>query len=162
MLYYNILYNSILVIICVHLQSRAPRAGTANLRTKILDPRGFDSSIIVKFRAGILMSIGNFPGKFESTNLSRDTLSREIGRIVQVVTFWPSRKTRRLSAEFGHPPSRMVWLQYIFKWCGYIYIYIYIYMCVCMYIYIYTHIYIHTYIHICIYIYIYIYTYIHV
>ena len=34
---------------------------TANLRTKILDIRGFDSSIIFILRAGILMSIGNFP-----------------------------------------------------------------------------------------------------
>ena len=32
---------------------------TANLRTKILDFRGFDSSIILTLRGGILMSIGN-------------------------------------------------------------------------------------------------------
>ena len=34
---------------------------TANLRTKILDFRGFDSSIILMSRGGILMSIGHFP-----------------------------------------------------------------------------------------------------
>ena len=34
---------------------------TANLRTKILDFTGFDSSIIFILRGGILMSIGNFP-----------------------------------------------------------------------------------------------------
>ena len=39
----------------------APPALTANLRTKVLDFRGFDSSIILILRGGILMSIGNFP-----------------------------------------------------------------------------------------------------
>ena len=46
---------------------RLPRAqtqhmseGTANLRTKIIDFRGFDSSIIIISRAGFLMSIVNF------------------------------------------------------------------------------------------------------
>ena len=34
---------------------------TANLRTKILDFRGFDSSIILILRGGILMSMGNSP-----------------------------------------------------------------------------------------------------
>ena len=33
----------------------------ANLRTKILDFRGFDSSIISILRGGVLMSIGEFP-----------------------------------------------------------------------------------------------------
>ena len=32
---------------------------TANLRTKILDFRGFDSSILLSLRCGILMSIGD-------------------------------------------------------------------------------------------------------
>ena len=44
---------------------------TANLRTKILDFRGFDSSRILILRGG----------HFESSNLSRDHLSREIGRM---------------------------------------------------------------------------------
>ena len=34
---------------------------TANLRTKIVHFRGFDSSIILKLRGGILMPIGKFP-----------------------------------------------------------------------------------------------------
>ena len=34
--------------------------GTANLRTSIMDFRGFDSSIILILRGGILMSIGDF------------------------------------------------------------------------------------------------------
>ena len=36
-------------------------SSTAKLRTKILDFRGFDSSIILLLRGGILMSIGNIP-----------------------------------------------------------------------------------------------------
>ena len=36
-------------------------AGAANLRTKILDFRGFDSSIILIAREGILRPIGNIP-----------------------------------------------------------------------------------------------------
>ena len=58
--------------------------GTANLRTKVLDFRGFDSSIILILRAGILMSIA---GSFlvinlssQVINLSREILSREMGR----------------------------------------------------------------------------------
>ena len=45
-------------------------AGAANLRTKILDFGGFDSSTILNLRGGIL----TFPGNLESTNLSRDHL----------------------------------------------------------------------------------------
>ena len=39
----------------------APPRPTADLRTKILDFRGFDSSIIVVLRGGILMCMGSFP-----------------------------------------------------------------------------------------------------
>ena len=46
---------------------------TANLRTKTLDLSGLDSSVI-------LMYIWKLSGKFESSNLSRDHLSRETGR----------------------------------------------------------------------------------
>ena len=46
---------------------------TTNLRTKIMEFRGFDSSIMLIIRGGIVMSIGNFPGSLESTSLSRDT-----------------------------------------------------------------------------------------
>ena len=37
--------------------------GTANLRAKILDFRGYDSSRILFSRGGILMSIGDVPDK---------------------------------------------------------------------------------------------------
>ena len=52
---------------------------TANLRTKNMDFRGLDSNIILLLRGEILMST-EFPGSLESTNLSRDNLSGEIGR----------------------------------------------------------------------------------
>ena len=56
---------------------------TANLPTNIMDFRGFDSRIILILRGGILMSVHReFPGKFESSNLSRDNVSREIGRSI--------------------------------------------------------------------------------
>ena len=42
---------------------------TADLRTKILDFRGFDSSRILKFRRGIIMPIGTFP---ELSQLKQD------------------------------------------------------------------------------------------
>ena len=35
--------------------------GTANLPSNIVDFRGFDSSIILMLRGGILMAIGDFP-----------------------------------------------------------------------------------------------------
>ena len=64
-----------------------PLPTMANLRTKILDFRGFDSSRILTLRGRITRPIGNFPGKIESRNLSRDNISREIGRIRTVVNY---------------------------------------------------------------------------
>ena len=46
---------------------RAQLEITANLRTKILDFRGFDSGRTLISRGGMLMSMGDFPGSFEST-----------------------------------------------------------------------------------------------
>ena len=52
---------------------------TANLCTKIMDFRGFDSSrILIGWNS---QAHGELPRKFESSNLSRDNLSREIGRM---------------------------------------------------------------------------------
>ena len=53
---------------------------TANLRTKILNLRGFDSSTRLILRVGFSGPKGT-PQKFESTHLSRETLGREIGRM---------------------------------------------------------------------------------
>ena len=59
------------------------KKSTANLRTKIPDFRGFDSSRISIVR-GEILTCGHvhreFNGKFESSNLSRNNISREIGR----------------------------------------------------------------------------------
>ena len=54
----------------------------ANLRTEILDFRGFDSSGILIFKGWNSHVHREFPGSSESTNLStsRDNLSRELGR----------------------------------------------------------------------------------
>ena len=52
---------------------------TANLRTKIMDFRGFGSSRTLILRGGIPRAHREFPGKLASSNLSRDNLSREIG-----------------------------------------------------------------------------------
>ena len=54
---------------------------SANLRTKLLDFGGFDSSRILILRGDNSCAHGEFPGNFESTNLSWDNLSREIGRM---------------------------------------------------------------------------------
>ena len=48
---------------------RTPTARTANLRTKILDFRGFDSSIDLCLRGGIPRPIGDFPKSLSQTIL---------------------------------------------------------------------------------------------
>ena len=75
---------------------------TADLRTKITDFRGFDSNRILILRGGILMSghvHEEFPGKLESSNLSRNNLSRDIHlqaewqrgvRPIPLLTLWSS------------------------------------------------------------------------
>ena len=47
---------------------------------QVLDCRGFDSSSILILKCVILMSTGGFPEILSSPNLSRDSLSREMGR----------------------------------------------------------------------------------
>ena len=67
---------------------------TANLRTKILDFRGFDSSIILIWRGGIPRPD---PGNSESSNLSRDNIDREIGRSMpSICTRQPSSYSHEL------------------------------------------------------------------
>ena len=60
--------------------SRGDHGATPNLPTDIVGFRGFDSSIILIYRGGIPRPIGDFPESFESSNVSRDNVSREIGR----------------------------------------------------------------------------------
>ena len=57
------------------------KKGTPNLPTNIVDFRGLDSSIILILKGWNFQAHGEFPGMFESSNVSRDNLSREIGRM---------------------------------------------------------------------------------
>ena len=52
----------------------------ADLRTNIFDFRGLDASRIFILRGWNPQAHRDFPGNVESTNLSTDNLSREIGR----------------------------------------------------------------------------------
>ena len=84
-----------------------PPLHTANLHTKIVDIRGFDSSIILIFRGEFVLSPWGFSESFESSNLSRDNLSREIGcaHTSPVDTFAPSRAhTTHLLGSTHHSP----------------------------------------------------------
>ena len=91
---------------CMDVDSLNTVVITANLRTKILDFRGFDSSRILILRGLILVSTGSFS---ESTNLSRDTLSREIGsrdrtehphpHLRTLINFDPSSNSRSSQTE---------------------------------------------------------------
>ena len=59
----------------------ATPTATANLRIKILDFRGFDSSRLLILLKGWNSHVHReFPAKFESTSLCRDNHSKEIGR----------------------------------------------------------------------------------
>ena len=74
------------------------RVCTPGSPTKFVDFRGFDSNIILLIRGGILMSMGKFPVKFDSSNVSRRNASRRIGRTVP-----PSGQSQRAAcrAELG-------------------------------------------------------------
>ena len=123
---------------------------TANLRTKILDFRGFDSSIILVLRGWNSQAHGEFLGWFESSNLSRDNLSWEIGRI------------SGLNILYHIIPYYIMLYCYVYL-C--VYVYIYMYICIHIYIYIYRErercVYVYVLCYVCMYIYIYIYIYIH-
>ena len=63
------------------------------------------------------MSIGEFPGKLRSSNVCRDNVSREIGRM-HITGFWsrvqePSASScsseRRLAAEHARCYCRCLW-----------------------------------------------------
>ena len=78
----------------------APSGGTADLRTKTLDFRGFDSSRILILRGGILMSIGNFPERFSrATFVGMILVGRlDVARVRRVA------KAARAIAAFPPPP----------------------------------------------------------
>ena len=64
------------------------------LRTKILDVRGFDSSRILYLQGWNSHAHGESPGFFESRNLSRDNLRREVGRFRLRFGSWIGRLPR--------------------------------------------------------------------
>ena len=74
---------------------------TPNLRTKILDLRGLDSSIVLIAKGWKSHARREFPGNVESTNRSRDNLSSEIGRTCLTLQ----------SSEEQITVSREIWLR---------------------------------------------------
>ena len=59
---------------------RTANPHTANLRTNIMDVRGFDSSICLNLRGGIPRPKGDFPESLTQAMLVGCNVSREIGR----------------------------------------------------------------------------------
>ena len=82
-LYYNFAYGTMLL----------ETTSTANLRTTILDFRGFDSSVVLSLSRGIRVSIDGYPENIESTSLSRDRPSREIGHTCCLTSIWNIKTT---------------------------------------------------------------------
>ena len=80
---------------------------TANLRTKILDFRGFDSSIILIIRGWILMSTGNFPESLSQAILVGIILVGRLGALVRY-TMQGNIHMRNLLGWL-----RLGWLKYI-------------------------------------------------
>ena len=56
-----------------------PLIQMANLRTSIMDFGGFDSSIVLNLRCGILMSIGDFPESLRQAILVGKMLVGRLG-----------------------------------------------------------------------------------
>ena len=93
-----------------------PIACTANLRTstKILDFRGFNSSIILNLRGGIPRPMGNFPeGLSQAILVGMINLSREIGRtrtrcFADVGSDVTPEERLVPAAVHLHPPPRII------------------------------------------------------
>ena len=80
MLYEIVLGDAYSLLLTVVAWSRTP-----NLPTNIVDSRGFDSSIILIQRGGILRSIGNFPESWSQAMLVGTMLVGRLG--VQLVAY---------------------------------------------------------------------------
>ena len=101
------------------------RYGQSPYSTKIPDFRWFDSSIMLHNSKGWNTHVHrNFPGFVGSTNLSRDNMSREIGR---------STRAQEARPSGGPPEPRALPSR------SYIKCYIYIYSSLSLSIYIYIH-----------------------
>ena len=62
---------------------------TANIRIKILDVRGFDSSVFLKLRGEIIMSIGNLPDLLSQQILAGKILVGRLGVAIGVSELRP-------------------------------------------------------------------------
>ena len=88
--------------------------GTANLPTKILDSRGFDSSIILILRGGILMPIGNLLEMLSQGILVGIILViREIGRsgscrLLQHAAHCRTRRIPSCTASLDAPQTQQL------------------------------------------------------
>ena len=86
--------------------ARLPRtttdASTANLRADILDFRGFDSSIILILRGGILMSMGDFPESLSQAILVGIMLVGRLGVMADSSMHQPPR-----ALPLGRAPKRL-------------------------------------------------------
>ena len=71
--------------------SVTPARYTAIFKTKILDFRGFDSSIILSLRGGILRSTGNFPEMLSQQILSGIILVGRSGVVCCLMPFFKPR-----------------------------------------------------------------------
>ena len=80
------MFDSSRVFGCLWITLDASLGATANLRTKILDFGGFDSSRVLILRGWNSHVHTELPGKLESSNRSRDNISREIGRTIIITT----------------------------------------------------------------------------
>ena len=70
------------------------------LRTKILACRGSDSSRMFNSKGWNSQAHRKFPGKFESSKLSRDYPSREIGRTSSGATLETTPATRGGAGDY--------------------------------------------------------------
>ena len=79
---------------------------TANLRTKIMDFRGIDSSRIFTFKGWNSQANRGLRKYLESSNLSRDNLSMEIGRTAMPRTEDPDLLGKS-PLDLGVPPPNI-------------------------------------------------------
>ena len=81
---------------------------TPSLPTNIVDLRGFDSSIILILRGGILMSIVHFPKSLSQAMLVGGNVSREIGHKVLI-----GQGKRRMTFEAPPEPFMLLIKQHL-------------------------------------------------
>ena len=76
---------------------RTENGRTANLRPKILDFKGFDSSIILILRGGLFVSVGNFPEIRSQTILAGIILVGRLG--VHLCMFSRKQNVHKIEAN---------------------------------------------------------------